>query len=366
MRPISLLLTLALATPALAAPASANPAPATLTYGGENFRALAAESYRLAGMPGDFGTWLAQAYARSGVPLGKGGTSLTAALDARKAELAAAQGAQRDQLARDTAAWAHRFIKKAVPKFSLERGFEFASMAKTGERQCLLQSVVIAGLLQRAGLDAGLEMVWKSQSGQESNLGHVTSVLRLPSGAGDVQVDASEPEPFARHVGVLAWADGDYRFLTPVFESDGRITAYSRVDGGGRVPAGKLTFLDLPYVRSQFNYYRGERATGGWLGTGTGRSTPEGLKVSEKYLRAALQDNPHNALAANVLGNVLRKEGRDAEARSQYLAAGRLYAAQGHTPAGAEANLKWARGQAGGAHGVLGRVFGLATLPWNR
>nr|WP_274704891.1 hypothetical protein [Deinococcus geothermalis] len=349
MRALPLLLTLTLAPPALAD----SPAPATLTYGGENFRALAAESYRLAGLTGDFESWLAQAYAAAGVPLGQGGRSLTAA-----------KGNERDRLARDTAAWAHRFIKKAVPNFSLERGFEFANMARAGERQCLLQSVVIAGLLQRAGLSAGLEMVWKSQSGQESNLGHVTSVLRLPSGAGDVQVDASEPEPFARHQGVLAWADGSYRFLAPSFAADGHITAYQRADNGEQVKT--VAFLDLPYVRSQFNYYRGERAVGGVLGTGTGHSTAGGLKLSEKYLRAALRDNPNNALAASVLGTVLRKEGREAEARAQYLAAGQLYAAQGHTPQSVVANLKWARGQAAHNHGLLERLFGLATLPERR
>ncbi|EYB67210.1 hypothetical protein DEIPH_ctg047orf0012 [Deinococcus phoenicis] len=362
MRPLPLLLALTLASPVLAASAAANPGPATLTYGDDNFRALAADSYRIAGLPGDFESWLSQAYTSAGVSLGKSGTSLNAALDVRKAELAAAKGAERDRLARDTAAWAHRFIKKAVPKFSLERGFEFANMAGAGERQCLLQSVVIAGLLQRAGLNAGLEMVWKSLSSQESNLGHVTSVLRLPSGAGDVQVDASEPEPFARHQGVLTWADGGYRFLTPTFAADGRMTAYKRADNSAQVKT--VSFLDLHYIRSQFNYYRGERAVGGVLGTGTGRSTPEGLKLSEKYLRAALGENPSNALAASVLGTVLRKEGREAEARAQYLAAGKLYAAQGHTPVSVQANLKWARGQSASLPG--NGVFGLAAPLQNR
>ncbi|WP_019584874.1 hypothetical protein [Deinococcus apachensis] len=332
----------ALSLLALASGTLAAPAPASLTYGGPNLRALAADSYRLAGLSGSFETWLADAYSRAGVPLGKGGTSLTAALDARRAQLAAARGAERDRLARDTAAWAHRFIKKAVPKFSLERGFEFASLVKTGERQCLLQSTVIAGLLQRAGLNAGLVMVWKSQSGQESNLGHVTSVLRLPSGTGDIQVDASEPEPFARHQGVLAWADGGYRFLSPRFSGD-VMTGYARADGKGSVGASALTFLDLSYLRSQFNYYRGERAPGGFLGTGTGKATPAGLKVSEAFLRTALRDNPNNALAAGVLGSVQRKLGDEDAARAQYLAAGRLYAGQGHLPASMAANLAWVK-----------------------
>lgn len=319
--------------------------PANLTYGGENFRALAAESYRLAGLKGDFQSWLADAYQKGGVQLA-GGKTLNEALAARKAALAAScTPAEKDALARDTAAWAHRFIKKVVPKFSLERGFEFAGIVQTGERQCLLQSTIIAGLLQQVGLDAGLVMVWKSMNGQESNLGHVTSVLRLPSGAGDVQVDASEPQPFATHQGVLAWADGAYRFLAPKFGPDSVIRSYERSDGKGSISAANLTFLSLNYVRSQFDYYRAERATGGVLGTGTGKSTPAGLKTSEQFLRRALTEEPRNALAASVLGTVLRKEGRPNEARAQYRRAGALYAAQGHTPAGMQANLTWAAGK---------------------
>lgn len=317
-------------------------APADLTYGGSNFRALAAESYRLAGLSGDFGSWLNAAYQKAGVPLA-GGKTLNEALDQRRAELAAAKSpAQKDALAHDTAAWAHRFVKKVVPKFSLERGFEFASIVKTGERQCLLQSTIIAGLLQGAGLPSGLVMVWKNMSGQESNLGHVTSVLRLPSGAGDVQVDASEPEPFATHQGLLAWVGGGYRFVTPTFGKAGLMTAYTRQGGQGAVKSTDLTFLSLGYVRSQYDYYRAERAPGGVLGTGGGKATPAGLRVSESYLRKALDEEPRNALAAGVLGTVLRKEGHDAEARAQYRAAAALYAAQGHTPASVSANLAWA------------------------
>ena len=344
------LLTLVLTLPTLALaalPAQAAPAAADLTYGGANFRALASDSYQLAGLPGDFTSWLTDAYASAGVPLA-GGKTLDAALQARRAELGTAKTlADKDRLARDTAAWAHKFIKKAVPKFSLERGFEFASIVKTGERQCLLQSTIIAGLLQAAGLDSGLVMVWKNMSGQESNLGHVTSVLRLPSGAGDVQVDASEPEPFATHQGLLAWADGGYRFLTPTFVPTpsgpaNLMTGYARADGKGTVKPAALTFLSLPYLRSQYDYYRAERAPGGVLGTGGGKATPAGLKTSESYLRKALSEEPNNALAMGVLGTVLRKEGRDAEARAQYRKAGTLYTAQGHTPASVATNLAWA------------------------
>lgn len=324
------------------AQASATPSPANLTYGGANFNALADESYKAVGLSGTFTNWLADAYTKAGLPLGDAKT-LDEALSARKAALDAAKTPQeKDALARETAAWAHKFIKKAVPKFSLERGFEFGYLVKNGERQCLLQSTIIAALLQRAGLNAGLVMVWKSLSGQESNLGHVTSVLRLPSGAGDVQVDASEPTPFATHQGILAWGDGAYRFLTPKFAADSVITAYDRADGQGSLKANALTFLGLNYLRSQYDYYRAERAPGGILGTFTGRATPEGLKKSEFYLRRALAAEPRNALATSVLGSVLRREGRTLEAAQQFRKAGALYAAQGHTPASLSDNLAWA------------------------
>lgn len=344
----SALLLLTLLPAAWATPAAAPPTPASISFGGPNMQRLAADSYRLAGLGGTFDEWLASAYQKAGVPLGGalGGATtnrhLMADLKARRTALLAADPAQRDQLARETGVWAHRFIKKAIPRFSLERGFEFASVARTGERQCLLQSVLIAGLLQRTGLQAGLEMVWKSQSGQESNLGHVTGVLRLPSGAGDVMVDASEPDPTARHQGVLAWAEGQYRFLLPVYTPQDRITAYRWAGGAAQFKPSQVTFLSLTYVRSQFDYYRAERAPGGILGTGTGRATLGGLKLSEARLQSALSAEPNNALAAGVLGNVWRKQGRVAEAKAQYLRAGALYQAQGHVPAGVQANLAWA------------------------
>lgn len=321
------------------------PAPAPLAFGGPNMQAIAADSFRLAGLGGQFDGWLTSAYRKAGVPLGSAAASgdLMRVLEARRAALMSASPAERDRLARETGVWAHRFIKKAIPKFSLERGFEFASIVTKGERQCLLQSVLIAGMLQRAGLQAGLEMVWKSQSGQESNLGHVTSVLRLPSGAGDIMVDASEPEPTARHQGVLAWAGGQYRFLLPVYTTQDRITAYRWAGGTASFKADQVTFLSLNYVRSQFDYYRAERAPGGVLGTGTGKATSAGLKLSEMWLQAALNSEPNNALAAGVLGNVWRKQGRLAQAKAQYLRAGALYQAQGHLPAGVQANVKWAK-----------------------
>lgn len=325
--------------------AAAAPAPADLTYGGPNFQALADESYKIVGLDGNFTQWLADAYLKGGVTLADGKT-LDEALQTRKAQLAAAKTPQeRDALARETAFWAHKFIKKVVPKFSFERGFEFANIVKTGERQCLLQSTIIAGLLQKAGFNAGLVMVWKSLSGQESNLGHVTSVLRLPSGAGDLQIDASEPTPVAQHQGILAWTGGDYRFLAPQFTADGLITGYARMDNQGTLKPSELAFLSYRYVHSQYFYYRAERAIGGILGTGTNKATPEGLKVSEANLRRALELEPRNALAQSVLGSVLRRMGRNFEAQQQFRKAAAMYATEGHTPPSMAANLSWANGE---------------------
>jgi Flp pilus assembly protein TadD len=154
--------------------------------------------------------------------------------------------------------------------------------------------------------------------------------------------------------------EGGWRFVTPTFDGD-VMTAYVRTDGRGSVPAAKLGFLSLAYVRSQYDYYRAERAVGGVLGTGSGRSTPDGLKTSETLLRQALKEEPGNALAASVLGTVMRKQGRLDEARAQYRSAGALYTAQGHLPAGMTANLVWANGT-----GWQPGLPVLATLPGQR
>jgi len=53
----------------------------------------------------------------------------------------------------------HKSVKKGIPKFSLDRGFEFTNTVKLGERQCFLQSIIIAAILQALDLDAGVVMV---------------------------------------------------------------------------------------------------------------------------------------------------------------------------------------------------------------
>ncbi len=90
-----------------------------------------------------------------------------------------------------------------LPKFSLDRGYEFRHSVDRLERQCFLQSVLIAGLMQRMGMEAGVVMIYRNQKGEASNLGHATVVLKLDNGR-DIMVDASDPHPFMRHRGVFA------------------------------------------------------------------------------------------------------------------------------------------------------------------
>src|SRR4029079_16762051 len=76
----------------------------------------------------------------------------------------------------------HRIIKKVIPKFSLQHGFEFYQAKDLGERQCFLQSVLVSGLLQRAGIDSGVVMVYKNIAGEATNNGHAVAVARLTNG----------------------------------------------------------------------------------------------------------------------------------------------------------------------------------------
>ena len=321
-----------LAVPAAVIPSQVGP---QFAYAGAAFDEVAQASYRTVGLRGSFEAWLAKAYQERGVTLGSGTGSLDTDLGARAAAIQAASGEARVRLERDTAAWAHTFIKKAVPKFSLERGFELANVVKTGERQCLAQSFVITGLLQRAGMRAGIVMVWANPEGKESNLGHMVSTVRLSSGT-DLMVDASDPTPFVRHQGLLLKVGDGYRFVKPQYAADDSILRYTQADSAAVLNVRDTAPLGLGYIHSQFDYYRGERAIGGFLGTGVGKATPAGLAQSAMYLRRAVQDEPLNPLANFVLGHVLARQGQLALAKAQYQKANALYQQEGHVPSGVQ------------------------------
>jgi hypothetical protein len=116
-------------------------------------------------------------------------------LDGERLRLAALPDpAERARAERDLAAFLHGAVKRAIPRFSLDRGFEFANVVRTGERQCFLQSVLLSACLRRAGIDAGALMVWANGRGQVSNLGHAVAFARLADGR-ILLVDASDPSP---------------------------------------------------------------------------------------------------------------------------------------------------------------------------
>jgi hypothetical protein len=341
-RVFPILLATLLISPVLATAPGVSQFGPDFQYGGPVFDDVAQTSYETVGLSGSFTDWLAKAYTSSGVRLGNGTDDLNAALDARRIAIGAASSQARVKLERETAAWAHKFIKKAIPKFSLERGFELANVVKTGERQCLAQSFIISGLLQRAGMQAGAVMVWANPEGKQSNLGHVVSVVRLNNDS-DLLVDASDPTPFMRHQGLLVKTGEHYSFVKPSYRPDDTISGYSLAGGGKTFKLAEAAPLTLSYLKSQFDYYRGERAIGGILGTAIGKAppkaTPEGLKQSAVYLSRAVQEEPQNALASFMLGHVLARQGQIEQARAQYTKANSLYLTQGHVPAGVQTSI---------------------------
>lgn len=305
-------------------------------YRSSAFSAFVADSYREVPLPVEpFYAWWEGAYAQHPEVWLEGHKTLVGAMEARRKGLAAARGEARTRLELETAAWLHKLVKTLIPKFSLERGFEFVYTVSRGERQCLLQSVLIAGMLQRMGLEAGVVMVWKNPQGQESNNGHAVTVLRLPDGR-DVLVDASDPEPFIRHQGLFVYdpAGRSYRFVEPIY-SGNFITAYRSHSDGERVNPTRLHPLGDRFLRSQFYYYRGERVPGGFIGP----SNPKGLASSARFLEQAIHYDPYNPLPVYVLGHVYAKEGQREAARKQYLEGYRLYQAFGYLPAGPRAAL---------------------------
>lgn len=231
------------------------------------------------------------------------------------------------------ATWAFRVIKRLLPHFSLQEGYEFAYAALKGERQCLLQAVLVQGLLEMAGWEAGIFMVYRNPKGQESNLGHAVAVLRL--GERDYLVDPSEPTPFARHQGLFLVTARGYRFARPIYAPDGGIRMYQVKEG--LLAPKDVKPLPYAYVRGQFYYYRGEQVPGGVL---LGPRTEAGLARSEAMLRKAVALEAQNPLAQYLLGLTLRKEGRWPEAKARLLQALALYRADGWVPPGVYAALQ--------------------------
>ncbi len=276
-----------------------------------------------------FEAWLAGAYSRSPKAQLEGFKSLPLALEARQAAYRKLSGvAAKVAFERETGAWLHRMVKASIPKFSLDRGFEFTNTVALGERQCLLQGVLIAALLQRIGMDAGTVMIWRNLTGATSNLGHVSTLLKLSDGQA-LLVDASEPMPFPTHQGVFSFNKklGQYQFLTPTFDNKDDITGFDRAT------VSDLEALPYSYVRSQFYFYRGERTPGAFVNKPL---TPAGMQKGIAYLKRAVQIEPQNPLAQYVLGHLYRSNGQLEAANAQYKLSYALYRTFGFVPSGVQ------------------------------
>src|SRR5574341_391219 len=313
--------------------AAAQPRPGTYPYRSAAFTTFLRDSDREVPSPVQpFYEWFEQAYAHSPARLPGQDTLLDALASRAQAIRAAGDARRRTEEELNTAIWSYRLIKATIPHFSLARGYEFVWTVQFGERQCLLQSVLMAGLLQAAGADAGVAMVWKNMVGQESNNGHAVTILRLSDGR-DVEVDASEPRPVATHQGIFAATRrGGYRFLEPVFDRDGFITAYRPAAGqGARLRPQDIRLLGLSFLRSQFYYYRGEQVPGGLV---NGPATPQGLRTAARQLEHAVRFDARNPLAVYMLGRVYLRSGEGGPAKTRLRQAYTLYKDDGYLPAG--------------------------------
>lgn len=119
-------------------------------FGEAPFTGFVADSYRIHGTgdPNGFYRWIETAFrSYESDKSGKAeATDLTRYLEEKTAHLdKTSNSAQRAQAELQLAAELHRMVKAVIPRFSLGRGFEFANVVKLGERQCFLQSVLIAG-----------------------------------------------------------------------------------------------------------------------------------------------------------------------------------------------------------------------------
>lgn len=319
--------------PAVSAPTRADVA---YPYGGAAYRGLVAESFQTLkrSNPEQFDVWLADQYKK----VDANGRWLTA-VDAWKPRLAQGTETQRTQAAMDAAAFLHRSLKRMIPKFSLDRGFEFVYTLENGERQCFLQSILTASLLQRMGLDAGVAMVFRNEKGQPSNCGHAVTIFRRADGRAAV-VDLSEAKPFVVHQGLFLRVAGRYRFTSPTYQSDLSITGFTPL-GGSAAPVSAADWLDRKFLLSQTHYYRGERAPGGFLAN---PKTDAGMAESLRFFQLAVRESDQNPLAVYALGWMQWRLGQQDAARATLRRARKLYSDAGWTPSGPTDLFKTALG----------------------
>lgn len=310
--------------------ASARPAKVPLGLDSPSVKNICRESYDFLGVKpvGSVSEFLERAYRDYPQKLGNSGKGLAAELQEVRARRNSESTLERVNSEKQLATWAHRFIKTAIPKFSLQKGFEVEQAIDHGYRQCLLQSVLVSSLLEDGGAQSGLAMVFLNPEGHESNLGHVVSVLRLSDGK-DILVDASHPEPFPQQKGIFLQRAGRYRFLRPQYGADQEIESYIDQGSSERVVCSEVTTLPPDYVRSQFWFYRGERVPGALIER---PPTPEGLKRSAELLKKSHSLCPSNPLALYFLGRVYEDLKETSQAHTFLTEAEAQYRADGWVP----------------------------------
>lgn len=314
-------------------------------YKSKQFTAFVDESFKIHGKgeARDFYTWIDSAYknCKSRYP-GKQNLTLVELGRTKKNELShITNPAKKAQAEVELAAWTHKTIKATIKHFSLDRGFEFYNTVAYGERQCFLQSVLIAGLLQNMGMDAGVEMVYKNPAGQESNNGHAVVLLKLSNGR-DILVDASEPEPFPQHQGLFV-ITSDYHYVRPVYDKkSSQILYYLAKPTDKKLATQSVRTLGTDFLRSQFYYYRGERTVGGAIAA---KKTATGLTSSERFLQTGVKACPQNPLAVYMLGKVLYAENKTTAAKKYALQAHTLYTKAGWIPSGPREFLNTFKGK---------------------
>lgn len=293
----------------------------------EKFDTLVADSYKVAGNAeqAEFKKCWTKAFESAGLGSPEEW--------ARQTRVRLAKTTNRTEIQRLAAVQVFRVVKKSLPTFDLDRGYEFTNAAENGQRQCLLQSVLIASTLQQAGLDAGCVMVWSNERGEVSNLGHVATFVKLNNGR-QMLVDASDPGPFATHAGLFL-VDGTkntYRFVRPNYDKDREIEAFATADSAPLDPKEMFKALDYDYLRSQFDFYRAERIPGGFLDH---HAEPEPLKKSLAFFEASVAKCDRNPLAMLCYGRTQLRLG-DARGAETIARARSLYEAYGWLPPGIE------------------------------
>jgi len=295
----------------VAAIASSNGSEPAISYGSQAFRDFVADSFRVNGGKAD--SFFAYMDKQSSEQYQE---KVAGFLAKESKLLAKSSKAKRVAAETDAGRHIHAFIKKTIRKFSLDRGFEFYYTVKTGERQCFLQSVIVAGMLQKIGLKAGIAMVNSNEKGQMSFNGHAVAILHLSDGT-DRIVDCSEPYPFAAHQGLfLRDSKGLYCYVQPGFSrNDALILGYKDLRNGKNVQPSKMQGVDTNFLNSMFDYYRGERFVGGLLDP---KATTKGLQGSLRFLSKSTQDSNDNPLAWAMLGRTYERLGQKVQSLPCY------------------------------------------------